>query len=161
MRVGALVFEGDDVALVRRVNPEGLEFFVLPGGNVEAAEPVDQALGRELQEELGLDLGKLGVKPELTWLLDAMLSRPGRIPPRKLHLIYRVYVDGGVRRGLRTWEHDDGLGSAPVVWMDYRRTADLRIFPPVPVSALVRPDVPVDAASVWLGTVGDEDYQWV
>lgn len=51
------------------------------------------------------------------------------------------------------------MGSAPVVWLDYRSTPDLQLIPPAPVAELDRPDAPVESA--FLGTMDDADHQWL
>lgn len=161
VRVAALVFDGDEVALIRRINDQGVAHYSLPGGNVEPAEPLPQALRRELLEELGLDLSRVQQQPSFTWLLDAMVSRPGSVPPRKLHFVYRVYVDPEIRRELRHFEEDDTGGKGEVVWLSYRATEGLNLFPPAPVAELSSPTAGVDAASAMLPGLNDTNYQWV
>ncbi|WP_328405237.1 hypothetical protein OHS70_37860 [Streptomyces sp. NBC_00390] len=38
IRVAALIFDGDDVALIRRTNDRGVDHYSLPRGNVEPNE---------------------------------------------------------------------------------------------------------------------------
>lgn len=52
MRAGVLLVEGDRVALIRRTRP-GEEYYVFPGGGVEAGETPEAAAAREAYEELG------------------------------------------------------------------------------------------------------------
>ncbi|MFB4317737.1 NUDIX hydrolase [Actinomadura sp. 21ATH] len=59
IRVGALVFCGDEVALIRRDRP-GSTHFSPPGGNVEHGEDLLAALRRELAEELDLAPSQAG-----------------------------------------------------------------------------------------------------
>jgi 8-oxo-dGTP diphosphatase len=54
IRTGALVFCGDDIALIRRDRPTG-SHYTPPGGNVNTGEHLIDALRRELAEELRLD----------------------------------------------------------------------------------------------------------
>ncbi|WP_406110175.1 NUDIX domain-containing protein [Streptomyces sp. NBC_01003] len=49
IRVAAVPFRGDEVALVRRTK-NGQDQYTLPGGNVEDGEPVPAALAHELDE---------------------------------------------------------------------------------------------------------------
>ncbi|MDI3405587.1 NUDIX domain-containing protein [Streptomyces cavernicola] len=106
IRVAAALFNGDEAALIHRTK-DGQDQYTLPGGNVEPREPVHRALARELDEELGLGLADAGSVPQLTWIQDAMVTRPGSTPPRKLHLVFRVHIDDSTRARLRTVEHDD------------------------------------------------------
>ncbi|MGR7002999.1 NUDIX hydrolase [Yinghuangia aomiensis] len=160
IRVAAAVFDGDDVALVRRVKPTGASHYSLPGGNVEPGEDLADALRRELDEELGLRLAPDGPAPAFTWLVDAMVSRPGATPPRKLHLVYRVHLAPGLRAGLRTTE-DDEAGPGDIVWLNYRRTVGLHLFPPVPLAGLAHPHAPAEAAQALLPPMNDATFTWV
>ncbi|MGJ5748843.1 NUDIX domain-containing protein [Streptomyces puniciscabiei] len=73
-----------------------------PGGHVEPGEPVHQALAHELDEELGLDLTAANGVPHLTWIQDAMITRPGPTPPRKLHLVTRTRPTKRCSHGCRS-----------------------------------------------------------
>lgn len=54
--VGAVVFEGDQVILVRRGTPPSYGAWSLPGGAVERGETLERAVIREVREEVGLDV---------------------------------------------------------------------------------------------------------
>lgn len=53
------LFVGDNVLLIKRARPPFKGFWTLPGGRLEAGETAQQALERELAEELGLVLTRL------------------------------------------------------------------------------------------------------
>ncbi|MBG0819047.1 NUDIX hydrolase [Planomonospora sp. ID82291] len=164
IRTGALVFCGDDVALIRRDRPTG-SHYTPPGGNVDTGEDMLDALRRELAEELRLDLDQ-ATEPELCWIQDQMVTRPGPTPPpRKIHLIFRCRVSPEVRDTLATAEYDelpDGATELGVIeWIDYRKAAELALFPLIggPLSALTSPDAP--AGNPWLPPITDANYTWL
>jgi len=57
--VGAVVWRGERVLLIRRGKPPGEGAWSLPGGRQEWGETVEAALRREVREETELDLGPL------------------------------------------------------------------------------------------------------
>ncbi|WP_242537571.1 NUDIX hydrolase [Streptomyces sp. BRB081] len=134
IRAGALVFCGDDVALIRRDRAEPTHY-TPPGGNVEPGEDLDAGLPRELAEELGLNKA-LAEGGNLLWVVDQRVTRTSPTPPpRKKHLVYRFHISPDVRATLAEQELDelpDGSHEVGVTeWIDYRKTAELSIFPPI------------------------------
>lgn len=163
IRVGALVFCGNDVALIRRDRP-GATHFTPPGGNVEHGEDLRAALRRELAEELDLAHSQAN-EPELLWVIDQMVSRPGATPPpRKLHLIYRLHITPEVRETLATEEYDEVPGGHEIgliEWIDYRTTAELPIFPPIGPALAALPNPLAAVTDAALPAVTDDNYVWV
>ncbi|MEV5572427.1 NUDIX hydrolase [Spirillospora sp. NPDC052269] len=163
VRVGALVFCADEVALIRR-GRAGSDLHSVLGGNVETAEDLLAALRRELAEELALDLDDAS-PPQLLWTVDQMVTRPGPTPsPRKLHLVYRLHVTEDVRRTLATEEVDEtptGHDVGRIVWLPYRETAALSLYPPIAarLAALPSPNAPISDASA--PAFNDVNYSWL
>jgi 8-oxo-dGTP diphosphatase len=74
--VGAVIFDGDRVVLVKRGHPPLQGQWNLPGGVVELGETLEEAVVREVMEETGLDV-EVGPVVEV---LDRMeRSADGRI----------------------------------------------------------------------------------
>ncbi|WP_424571272.1 NUDIX hydrolase [Streptomyces sp. CH-036] len=137
----------------------------LSGGNVEHGEDLDVALARELAEELDLDIDQ-AEGSDLMWVVDQRVTRPGPTPPpRKLHLIYRLHITPEVRATLAEVELDglpDGSHETGVIeWVDYRRTAELPIFPPVGAALAALSDPRATVTDAALEAVTDDNYTWV
>ena len=59
--VGAVIFRGEEVLLVRRGQEPARDSWSLPGGLVELGETLTAALSREIAEETGLTVKILGI----------------------------------------------------------------------------------------------------
>lgn len=59
--VGAVIFRGEEVLLVRRGQEPAKGSWSLPGGVVEVGEDLEAALKREVSEETGLNVKVLGI----------------------------------------------------------------------------------------------------
>ncbi|WP_405504470.1 hypothetical protein [Streptomyces purpurascens] len=97
----------------------------------------------------------------MTWIQEAMVTRHGSTPPRKLHLVFRIHIADPTRVRLRTVEHDDTAGVGHLIWSPYRDTVDQAPFPPVPLAALATPMASLDAAQAFLPPLDDSNYQWI
>ncbi len=112
---GALLHEGRLLAARRSAPPELAGRWELPGGKVEPGETPDQALVRELREELGIETVALERLPG-AWPL-----RPGLV----LH-VWTVALASGTPRPLQ--DHDALAWLTPaqadtVDWLDQDRPA--------------------------------------
>ncbi|MFF6873143.1 NUDIX domain-containing protein [Streptomyces sp. NPDC012450] len=164
IRTGALVFCGDDVALIRRDHADSTHY-TPPGGNVEHGEDLAAALARELAEELDLDVDQAD-GGDLMWIVDQRVTRPGPTPPpRKLHLIYRFHITPELRATLAEVELDELPDSSHengvIEWIDYRKTAELPIFPPIGPALAALPDPRAAVTDAALEAVTDDNYSWV
>lgn len=54
--VGAIVFKGDKVLMVKRANPPAKNMWSIPGGRVELGETLQAAAEREIKEETGINI---------------------------------------------------------------------------------------------------------
>jgi len=73
--VGAVVFRGSQVLLVRRANPPYQGRWSLPGGSLEVGETVEQAAVRETREETGVE-----VRPgTVMWVADYIEKGGNRV----------------------------------------------------------------------------------
>lgn len=61
-RAGGLLIENGKLLLMHRIK-NGDEYYVVPGGGIEAGEDLDTATRRELKEEIGIDVQLLDDKP--------------------------------------------------------------------------------------------------
>ena len=57
--VGIVVFDHENVLLVRRANPPREGHWSIPGGKQQLGETIQEAAHREVQEETGIILGQL------------------------------------------------------------------------------------------------------
>ena len=67
--VGAIILDANRVVLVRRGRPPALGHWSLPGGIVELGETMEEAIVREVEEEVGLKVEVSQIVSVLDWIL--------------------------------------------------------------------------------------------
>lgn len=90
--VGAIVFRGAEVLLVKRGRPPALGKWSIPGGLVELGESLEASVRREVQEEVGLEVRVI----DLVAALDRVIfDGDGRIEYHYILLDFLCEVSAG------------------------------------------------------------------
>jgi 8-oxo-dGTP diphosphatase len=90
IRVSAILRRENRVLLVRQEKP-GREYWLLPGGGVNAGESLVDALRRELAEEVGLDEDLVFEGPVA--IADS-IAPPGAPAKHVVHIIFAGHLGG-------------------------------------------------------------------
>lgn len=116
--VGAIVFKGNDVLLIKRGRPPGKGNWSLPGGAVELGESAKAALVREVREETGLE-----VAPEKLIAVVDIIGRDGDGAVRHHYAVadYRCQVQGGTLKA--------GGDAAEARWVPLKDLEKYRLTP--------------------------------
>ena len=124
IRVAALVRWQGRVLLCRQEKP-GKEYWLLPGGGVEAGETIGSALQRELEEELG-------IRDELVFegpIAVAESIAPGWSPGQR-HVVHVVFGADLSHRSLGDVEpHDAAIRGLRLFSLD--ELEDIVVHPPM------------------------------
>jgi 8-oxo-dGTP diphosphatase len=114
--VGAVVFHGQRVLLVRRGGPPSADKWSLPGGLVELGETTEEAVRREVREECGCDVRLLG----LAGVLDRVIrDGAGRVRYHWVLVDYAAVADSdaicaGTDAAEARWVHVDEVAELDV-----------------------------------------------
>jgi len=122
-RVRAVIIQDNRILLIKRVKP-GDKYWVAPGGAVDPGESDQQALIRECQEELGVnvEVGKL--------FLQVVSEKPAT--RGQLEFFYQCQiVSGEVGTGEGPeYQSDSGyIGSYQPEWVDLDKLLSLELRP--------------------------------
>lgn len=125
-RDAAIIIREGKLLLIRRVKP-GEEYYVFPGGGVEAGETPEEALRREMKEEVSLDIKN----PELVFELE----NEGRT--ETYYLI--TNFEGVAKLGGPEKERMSEQNQYHVEWVDLLHAASLKnLFPREAIEKLRR-----------------------
>ncbi len=83
--VGAVVFRGPEVLLIKRGKPPFLGQWSIPGGGLEQGERIRDAIAREVREETGCDIA-------LTGLIDVFEAIAPAGAPENFHMVMIDYA---------------------------------------------------------------------
>jgi mutator protein MutT len=95
LRAAAIILKDEQILLFRRVKEEWGEYWVFPGGGVESNETPEQAMIREIQEELSLQVTEY----ELLFEVFNDFTMNQQYPPRQEYYYLVTGFVGDVRLG--------------------------------------------------------------
>ena len=125
-RSAAILIQNDSLALIER-HRDGLHYFSFPGGGVDAGETPEQAVVREVREELGVDVRVLRLAAKV-WF---------RGNPQFFFLVEQVGGEFGTGTGDEyASDHDPARGSYEPVLLSLADVTANNILPQ-PIAALV------------------------
>ncbi len=133
-RAVAILLQDSKIALIERHRP-GRHYFVLPGGGIERGESPVQAVVREVQEELGLEVvvqrlvatRRVRGRMEYYFLVEAMGGQFGNGTGPEMNSLA-----------------DSDEGSYTPVWVPFRELAQHVVYP--------------EQLVTWLAQVGPLDF---
>jgi 8-oxo-dGTP diphosphatase len=123
IRVSAILQREGRILLVRQ-EKEGREYWLLPGGGVDAGESLLSALKRELAEEVGIDED---VPFEGPVALAESIAPPGWPAKHVVHVIFAGYL--GDRSLERVTSGDEAVRNHRL--FDVEEFAGLAVHPPL------------------------------
>ncbi len=98
--VGAVIFERNQILLLKRLKEPEVGYWSIPGGAIEFGETIEEAVKRELQEELAAEVDivtLLGVTNHI-------------LPEEKLHWVSPVFlvkIIAGIPKNVEADKHSD------------------------------------------------------
>lgn len=136
-RVGAIVLDADKRILLVR-SPDG--FWFLPGGRVEFMESSQEAVRREMKEELGFAC----TAERLLWVIEDFYAYQGeRVHEIALYYLVRPPQDCAIMDGRQTVTLDEEGTPFEAKWFPLRSLATLDLRPACLIQLLGDiPDVP-------------------
>ncbi len=92
-RVVGIIIKDGNILLIRRLK-NGQKYYVFPGGGVEGVENFEEALKREMKEELGIDINSFHLlfnfknqfQDEHYYLIENFSGSPELGGPEKEHM---------------------------------------------------------------------------
>lgn len=115
----------EDQLLTMRYNYGGQDVYNLPGGNVEFGEELEDSLGRELQEELG-------VKVEIGAL--HFVAEVHTKQMQNLHFVYRGFIQEGI-----PILNPKETSALEIVWLPIKNIDQYQLYPNIATYISSRP----------------------
>jgi len=109
---------GDEVLLIRQHNDAGVARYMTPGGGVDFLEPVQDAVRREMREEVGVDVSDL----RYVGMFESLGETPDGTPAHEISLVYEVATDDAAIYQQDVVAIDDNGSPFTAVWI---RVADV------------------------------------
>lgn len=109
----AVILDGNKILLCKK---KGNDYYFLPGGHIEFGETAEQALGRELKEELGIEADTI----EYIGTVENMFSENGN-RHHEINLVF--FVEPKNHSSISNEDHIDFF------WTDIDRLAGERVEP--------------------------------
>jgi 8-oxo-dGTP diphosphatase len=115
--IDALILREDKILLIKRGAEPFRGFWALPGGYVEWDETVENAVKREVAEELGLSVKSLK--------FIGLYSDPKRHPKQCIDLAYVVETEGEIKTGDDAISYEwKSIQDLPELAFDHRKIID-------------------------------------
>ena len=125
IRAAAILIQNNSLALMER-HRAGMHYFAFPGGGVDAGETPEQAVVREVREELGIEVRVLRLAAEV-WF---------RGNQQFFFLVEQTGGEFGTGAGEEfAPDHDPARGTYEPVWMPLGQVTIKNVLPK-PVAAL-------------------------
>lgn len=125
IRAAAILIQNNSLALMER-HRAGMHYFAFPGGGMDAGETPEQAVVREVREELGIEVRVLRLAAEV-WF---------RGNQQFFFLVEQTGGEFGTGAGEEfAPDHDPARGTYEPVWMPLEQVTVQNVLPK-PVAAL-------------------------
>lgn len=125
-RAGAVIVKDGQILLFRRVKEGWGEYWVFPGGGVEEGETPEQALVREVQEELSLQVTEYKLLFEV--FNDFTMNE--KYPPRQEYFYLVTAFTGEVKLGGEEAERMSGADQYYPTWVPLAHIKDMTNLKP-------------------------------
>ena len=104
---------GDEVLLIRQHNDAGVARYMTPGGGVDFLEPVEDAVRREMREEVGVEVTAL----RYVGMFESLGETPDGTPAHGISLVYEVATDDAAIYQQDVVAIDDNGSPFTAVWI--------------------------------------------
>jgi mutator protein MutT len=115
--VGALIIEEDKLLMIRRGNPPFEGYWSIPGGKIKWGEKLEEALKREVQEELSVEV-EVG---ELAGIVESIVEKEGDVVYHYILIDYFCRIISGTPKA-----SSDAL---ELRWVSLKELRNIKVTP--------------------------------